>query len=65
MSENEKEYLEIIKDSIEYKVHGFGWENKEISLWLEGILFAISNCYSDEFINAVYKLRGQYLELED
>lgn len=65
MLENEKELMEIIKSSIEYKLECLNWKNEDIGFWIDGIIFTLSNAYSQEIFNELHELRNQYLGLEE
>lgn len=64
MSENEREYLEIIKGNIYYRLETLNWRNEDVGFWLDGILFGISNDCSGAFYVELMRLRNKYLGLE-
>lgn len=64
MSNLEKEFLEIVKSSIEYKLECLNWKKEDVGFFLEGIIFSFASP-SEEFLNEMYSLRNDYLGLED
>ena len=65
MRNNERELMEIIGSSIEYKLDCLNWKNEDIGFWLDGIIFNLSAEYSKEIFDELYELRDKYLGLEE
>lgn len=64
MTNTEKEFLEMVKESIEYKLDSLNWKNEDIGFWIDGIIFNLNPDYSAEIFNELYALRDKYLGLE-
>ena len=61
----EFDFLELIKSSIEYRLNNLGWKNEYIAFWLDGLIYGLSNGYSNQFFNELYELRNYYLGKEE
>lgn len=64
MLESEKELMEMIKSSIDYKLVCLNWRNEDIGFWLDDIIFALGNP-SYDFSHGIQSLRNYYLEIEE
>ena len=65
MTNNEREFIEVVKSSIEYRLEDLNWKNEDIGFWLDGIIYGLDDDYSNEFFNELYSLRNYYLGIED
>ena len=61
----EFDFLEIIKSSIEYRLNNLNWKNEQVGFWLDGIIYGLSNGFSNQFFNELCSLRNQYLGIEE
>lgn len=64
MANNERELMEIIESSIDYKLECLNWKNEDIGFWIDGIIFSLSAEYSSEIFNELYELRDKYLGMK-
>ena len=64
MTNNERDLLEIIEMSIEYKLVCLNWKNEDIGFWIDEIIFKLSADHSKEIFNKLYALRDKYLGLD-
>ena len=63
MTNTEKEFLEMVKESIEYKITCLNWRKEDVGFWIEGIIFSLNNP-TEEFLNELYDLRNENLGIE-
>ena len=57
MKRSEYDYLCKIKENIRYSREVLNWSYKDISFWIDGIIFSISLDYSNELINEIREIR--------
>lgn len=60
MTKFEEERIEFIKKGIEYNVKELNFNNQDIAIWLDGIMFIESDC-SEEYFETLENLRNLYM----
>ncbi|MGM9835011.1 MAG: hypothetical protein ACI31M_04465 [Bacilli bacterium] len=62
MMTNEFDFIQIIKEECKTKMNTLNWSSYEVAFFLDGLIYGLSDEYSNQFFNELYDLRNEYIE---